>query len=205
MNARLADHPVIHPPLIVGLGGALREGSTANVALLRTLDRVRSLGCQTMAFLGPALPMTIFDPSDPALSEPAVRLVDALRRADGIVLATPSYHGSLTGLLKNALDYAEALRQDERVYFQDRAVGCIVCADGPQAMGPTLTALRSIVHALRGWPTPYGAAIASQPRPFGATSAQDDPAALKACETVADEVVSFALRVRAGPVLTPVA
>jgi FMN reductase len=123
--------------------------------------------------------------------------VDALRRADGIVLATPSYHGSLTGLLKNALDYVEALRQDERVYFQDRAVGCLVCADGPQAMGPTLTALRSIVHALRGWPTPYGAAIASQPRPFGAEPSQDDPAALKACETVAEEVVGFARRVQA--------
>lgn len=183
----------------------MREGSTANVALHRTLDHARSLGCETQAFAGPALPMTIFDPADAMPCASAQALVDALRRADGIVLATPSYHGSLTGLLKNALDHVEALRQDERVYFQDRAVGCIVCADGPQAMGPTLTALRSIVHALRGWPTPYGAAIASQPRPFGATAAQDDPAALKACETVADEVVSFARRVRAERVLTQVA
>ena len=40
-------------------------------------------------------------------------------------------------------------------------VGCIVCAHGWQATTSTLQALRSVIHALRGWPTPFGAAINS--------------------------------------------
>jgi len=40
--------------------------------------------------------------------------------------------------LKNAIDYAEDMRADERVYLAERAVGIIVCADGIQAMGSTL-------------------------------------------------------------------
>jgi FMN reductase len=77
-------------------------------------------------------------------------------------------------------------------------VGCIVCAEGAQAMGSTLAALRAVVHALRGWPTPFGAALNASARPFGtpatagAPGQPADPAALQACALVADEVVQFA-------------
>ena len=89
----------------------------------------------------------------------AVQLIAALREADAVVLSSPAYHGALSGLLKNALDYAEELRDDERPYLDMRAVGCITCAYGPQAIGTTLTSMRLIVHALRGWPTPLGVGI----------------------------------------------
>lgn len=184
------------PPFIVGIAGALRPGSTSERALEVTLQRARDLGCETEAFAAARLPATIFDPGQAAMPAAAAELVAALRRADGIVLATPSYHGSMSGLLKNTLDYVEALRTDTRVYFQGRAVGCIVCAEGPQAIGSTLSALRAIVHALRGWPTPYGAAIQTSGRPFGAEGQAADPAALQACQTVAEEVVAFARMAR---------
>ena len=38
-------------------------------------------------------------------------------------------------------------------------MGCIVVAAGWQACGTTLVSLRSIIHSLRGWPTPFGAAL----------------------------------------------
>jgi FMN reductase len=69
--------------------------------------------------------------------------------------------------VKNALDYLEALRTAERPYLDGRAVGVIVCAAGWQATTSTLISLRSMVHALRGWPTPLGVAINSIDRPFG--------------------------------------
>jgi FMN reductase len=96
--------------------------------------------------------------------------------------------------LKNALDYAEDLRQDSRVYLQDRAVGCIVCAEGAQALGSTLMAMRSVVHALRGWPTPFGAAVHTAVRPFDGQGRVVDETVRRACETVAEEVVTFARR-----------
>jgi len=93
--------------------------------------------------------------------EGAIRLVSALRQAHGIILASPGYHGSISGLLKNALDYVEDMRADPLPYFEGRAVGLIACANGWQATGTTLVAMRSVVHALRGWPTPVAVAINS--------------------------------------------
>jgi FMN reductase len=62
-------------------------------------------------------------------------------------------------VLENALDYVEDLREDERPYFDGRAIGCIVCANGWQATMTTLVGMRLTVHARRGWPTPLGVVI----------------------------------------------
>ena len=43
--------------------------------------------------------------------------------SDGLIIATPSYHGGVSGMIKNALDYIEALRDDARPYLHGRAVG----------------------------------------------------------------------------------
>ena len=179
-------------PFIVGLGGTTRPGSTSERALQVALARAAAQGCETLLLGGAQLPADIFDPTRSERSDAARRLVDALRRADGLLIATPAYHGGISGLVKNALDFTEDLRSDARVYLSGRAVGCIVCADGAQAMGSTLAALRSIVHALRGWPTPFGATLNASAKPFGAPGQEADPAALQACALVADEVVQFA-------------
>jgi FMN reductase len=181
-------------PLIVGLGGTPRADSTTERCLRLALDRAQDLGCRTRMISGPTLPTDIYE-FDPAVRTPeAAALIQALRDADGLILASPSYHGSISGLLKNALDYAEDLRQDSRVYLQDRAVGCIVCAEGAQALGSTLMAMRSVVHALRGWPTPFGAAVHTAVRPFDGQGRVVDETVRRACETVAEEVVTFARR-----------
>lgn len=185
-------------PLIVGLGGTMRDGSTAERALRAALARAESLGCDTAVFAGGALPTEIYDPSGTERSSQARAMIEALRRADGVIIATPAYHGSVSGLVKNAIDFIEDLRGDQRVYLQDRAVGTIVCADGPQAMGATVAALRAIVHSLRGWPTPYAATINSRQKPFGQDGQPSDPAAIQACEAVADDVVRFAQRGQAA-------
>ena len=67
--------------------------------------------------------------------------------------------GTISGLVKNALDYLEDLSKDSRPYLDGRAVGLIATAYGDQATMSTLITMRAIVHALRGWPTPMGATI----------------------------------------------
>ena len=121
-----------------------------------------------------------------------------MREADGVIVATPGYHGSLSGLIKNALDSLEPLRDDARPYLDGRAVGCIVVADGWQACGSALASLRAIVHALRGWPTPLGATINSALKPFDDDGALKDPRDAFQVETVARQVVEFATDVGVG-------
>lgn len=183
---------------IVGIGGTLRAGSLTERALRLALARAEAMGAETLLLSGPALDLPHFDPSETGRSEAAAALVAALRGADGVILASPGYHGSISGLLKNAIDYAEDLREDPRPYLSDRAVGHVVCADGVQALGSTLTALRAITHALRGWPTPYAALIRGASKPFEPDGTCRDEGVAEALGTVADEVMRFALMRRSA-------
>lgn len=181
-------------PLIVGIGGTMRAGSTSEMALNAALGMARKLGMRVRMFAGAALVMDAYEPGTATRSPNAIALVAALREADGVLISSPSYHGSISGLLKNAIDYTEDMRGDDRPYFDDRAVGCIVCADGAQAMGSTLFAMRSIVHALRGWPTPYAAALSSGMRPFEANGDIKDLEVARQLKLVVSQVVEFAQR-----------
>src|SRR3977135_2213437 len=146
-------------PYIVGLGGTTRASSSTQMALSTALDAARQKGADTLLLCGPDLDLPAYTPGAGTLVQGARRIVAEIRRADGIILGPPRYHGGISGLVKNALDYTEELKSDQRPYLEGRAVGCIVTAAGTQGAVATLMALRSVVHALRGWPTPLGAAI----------------------------------------------
>jgi FMN reductase len=146
-------------PLVIGIGGTLRAGSSSEQALRIALSSAEKAGAVTRAFVGADLDFEMYPLERPERSAKAIEFIQAIRMADAVIVSSPGYHGSVSGLIKNALDYLEDLRTDERPYLDGRAVGCIVCAAGWQATGSTLAALRSIAHALRGWPSPFGATI----------------------------------------------
>ncbi|ARQ03266.1 FMN reductase [Pseudorhodoplanes sinuspersici] len=179
-------------PHIVGIGGTTRIGSSSETALRCTLSAIEAMGATTEMIVGPLLDLPMYDPSDKHRSPSARRLIQSLRRANGIIIATPSYHGGMSGVIKNALDYVEDMRDDKRAYFDGRAVGVIVSAFGAQALGTTLVEVRSVVHALRGWPTPFAAALNSQNRPFEDGRPANDEVAAQ-LETVARQIYTFAM------------
>lgn len=147
-------------PLIVGVGGTTKPGSSTELALRLALQAAEDRGCETRLFAGAFLTrLPHYDPSDDARTADERDFVDVVRRADGIILATPAYHAGVSGLVKNALDLLQDTADDARPYLDGRAVGLIVTAFGWQATGATLGSLRSIVHALRGWPTPLGVTL----------------------------------------------
>lgn len=191
VNPGLDPSPDGERPFIVGIGGTLRPGSSSEIALRVALDAAAAAGARTQAFVGADIELPIYAPERPGRSPAALAFLDAVRRADGVLIASPGYHGSISGLVKNALDYLEDLRGDARPYLDGRAVGCIVCAYGWQATGSTLSALRDIVHALRGWPTPLGATINSS-EPVFADGRCVDARALAHLATVGRQVVEFA-------------
>ncbi|MEU0449255.1 NADPH-dependent FMN reductase [Streptomyces tendae] len=146
--------------LVVGIGGTTRPHSSSELAVATTLRAAAEQGAATRHFGGAFLAsLPHYTPDNPHRTAPQLDLVDTIRRADAVVIGTPGYHGGISALVKNALDLLEDLRDDNRPYFQDRAVGCIVTAAGWQACGTTLTSLRSVVHAMRGWPTPLGVTL----------------------------------------------
>jgi FMN reductase len=145
--------------LVVGIGGTLRPRSSSEVAVRIALRGSEQSGADTMCFTAADLQLPFYDPGAGARLPAARRLVDALAQADGVIVASPGYHGSTSGMIKNALDYAEELADAEVPYLTSKPFGCIGVARGWQAAANTVRALRDIAHSLRAWPTPYAAVV----------------------------------------------
>jgi FMN reductase len=163
------------------------------------LEAAERAGARTRLLGGVFLSkLPIYDPTASRGSPELAVMLDAVREADGVIISTPGYHGSFSGLIKNAIDGLEDLRQDARPYLEGRAVGCIVVADGWQAGGTALSALRTVVHALRGWPTPLGLTLnPSAGKLFSETGNFCDEGAARQVEMMAAQVIDFARAMRA--------
>ncbi|MBC7133819.1 MAG: NAD(P)H-dependent oxidoreductase [Roseovarius sp.] len=180
-------------PLILGIGGTLRAQSTGQKALTHVLARARASGARTELLSGQSLNLPLYAPEEVERTEAAQRMIALMRAADGVVICSPAYHGSVSGLVKNALDYTEDMSRDPRVYFDGLPIGCIACGAGWQAAGQTLAALRSIAHALRGWPTPMGGMINSSGPVFDGDGVCIDASVRFQLDTIAEQMVEFAL------------
>ena len=146
---------------VVGIGGTLREGSSSLGALRRTLGAARGAGAETEELDLRELALPMYEPGKPLAEygEGAKRLVAAMRGADALVLSTAAYHGTLAGVTKNALDFAQFLGRDERPYFDGKVVGLIATAGGEMAGTNTTGAMVNVVHALRGTVAPLMVAV----------------------------------------------
>jgi FMN reductase len=176
--------------LIVGIGGTASPVSSTEQALSIALAAAESSGAETRLFGSAFLTRLPHYLTEPPSAESSA-FVDAVRAADGLIIASPGYHGSISGLVKNAIDYLEETARDPRVYLDGVPVGLVTTAYGWQATASTLATLRSIVHALRGWPTPLGAAINSSGGIFRDGSCSDSAAASQ-LQLVGKQVVEFA-------------
>jgi len=184
-------------PRIIGIGGTLRPGSSSEQALRYALQRAAAQGALTEIITGDALDLPAYVAEAPAKTEKVARLVEALRSAHGVIVSSPGYHGSISGMVKNALDYAEGLRGSKFPYLDGRAVGLIACAQGWQAAVSTLATMRQVIHALRGWPTPIGVVFNTALPVFEEDI--PEPTLAKQLEVLAGQVLEFSLmRHRAG-------
>src|ERR671925_1115553 len=91
---------------ILGLSGSLRRDSH-NTSLLRAAAMSLPPGVELELYddLG-ELPHYNADLDDEPPLESVARLREAIAGADGVLIATPEFNGSIPGVLKNALDWA---------------------------------------------------------------------------------------------------
>ncbi len=137
---------------VVGIGGTLREGSTSLGALRRALKAAEEVGAETELLDLRELDLPMYEPGRPLddYGPEVWRLVEAMREADALILSTASYHGTLAGVTKNALDFTQFLSRDERPYLDGRVVGLVSTAGGERAAANSVDAMAHVVHALRG-------------------------------------------------------
>src|ERR1700743_3620982 len=77
----------------------------------------------------------------------------AFRSTDLHIWLTPLYHGSMTGIMKNCLDWLEISAKETSPYLTGKVVGMVCWADGGQAM-QGITAMDAVAKSLRAWTLP---------------------------------------------------
>lgn len=138
---------------IVGIGGSLRAGSYSQLALKVVAERAEALGAEVEILDLRSLKLPFCDGEDNYIDYPDVeKLQNAVKQADGLILATPEYHGSVSGALKNALDLMSFEHLDGKV------AGAISVLGG-QVNSNALNDLRVILRWVHAWVIPEQIAI----------------------------------------------
>jgi FMN reductase len=141
---------------LVALGGSLRNNSLSTAALRTALGIAQRSGVVDTELCDlREMDLPLYLPEAPIESYPPIaraqitRLVAQYRRADAMLWATPTYHGTVSGAFKNALDYMELLGEEPEPYLQGKAVGLISIADASP-----LASMATCVTELRAWLAP---------------------------------------------------
>jgi NAD(P)H-dependent FMN reductase len=134
---------------VLGVGSSMRQGSYSTAALNMILDMAKGNGAETklLDLRQTNLPMLYTAKDDTHEIGQATVLVEW---ADAYILATPDYHGSMSGSLKNFLDYFWS-------EFAGKTFGYIVAS---HEKGLTvMDQMRTAVRQCYGWSIPYGISI----------------------------------------------
>ena len=115
-----------------------------------------------------------------------LQLRQALKDSQGIILATPEYHGSLTGALKNMLDLMSI--ED----FETKIIGLVGVAGGDIGAINSLNTMKTICRNLHCWVLPQEVSIANSAQTFDDDGTVKDPAIEERLLNVGRQVVKFA-------------
>lgn len=136
---------------VLGVGSSMREGSYGTRTLKIALDRMEKLQAETHLLDLRKVKMPTFNPNSSVQSGKRIREVtEEVNWADVFILATPDYHGSMSGPMKNFLDH----------YWQEFAGKTFgyICTSHEKGL-TVMDQMRTAVRQCYGWSLPYGISV----------------------------------------------
>lgn len=144
---------------VLGVTGSLRQDSYSTLGLKIVLEEAIKYGSESYLLDLRELNLPLYNPGGPTSNESTSnstsknaleRTATALKWADALILASPDYHGSMSGTLKNFLDYF----WEE---FAGKTFGYIVAS---HEKGLTVAdQMRTAIRQCYGWSMPYNISI----------------------------------------------
>ena len=145
----------------VGIAGSLRPESYTYLALIQAVDRLKALDAEVEVLDLRTMNLPLSNGGNEYPDHPDVeRLRTAVKQADGLILATPEYHGSVSGVLKNALDLMSFDQLDGKV-------SGLISVLGGQPNSNALNHLRLIMRWVHAWVIPEQVSIGQAWKAFG--------------------------------------
>ncbi|SRR5579883_594734 len=176
----------------VGIAGSLRSHSYSQQALTIAAQRLEALGATVEILDLRTLNLPFCDGGKDYPDYPDVeRLRTAFHRADGMILATPEYHGSVSGVIKNALDLMSFDQLSGKV-------AGLISVLGGQANSNALNDMRTILRWVHAWVIPEQIAIAQAWQAFGADGKLQDAKLSERLDEFAQSLVENTQKLRDG-------
>jgi FMN reductase len=176
---------------IVGLGGSLARVSRSRTALVLALEGAESAGADVELLDLRELDLPMYNPDLADPTEAASHLIESCYSAGGMIWSSPLYQGTISGALKNALDWLHLLRDREPAFLHDKVIGLISAAGGTQGL-QAINTMEFAVRALRGWAVPFVVPVATAARIFDADGEVREQAVAVQLRTLGQEVVRVA-------------
>lgn len=137
---------------ILGVSGSMRASSRSGRALKIALESAAAQGAEVRIIDLYALDLPMYRPDDTPDTEPVRAAEEAVNWADCFVLSSPDYHGSMSGAMKNFLDYFWT-------EFAGKLFGYL-CASHEKGL-TVMDQMRTAVRQCYGWSLPYGVTVHS--------------------------------------------
>lgn len=179
-------------PIIVGLGGSLARDSRSRAALQVAVEGAASAGARTQLLDLRELRLPMFNREDES-TRAVDDLIETCHAADGMLWSSPLYQGTISGALKNALDWLRLLQDREPPFLHDKVVGLISAAGGTHGL-QAINTMEFATRALRAWAVPYVVPIASAARVFDRWGKIQDRSVESQLRMLGGEVVRVARR-----------
>jgi NAD(P)H-dependent FMN reductase len=173
--------------LVAGICGSLRRGSYTRMAVQIALQGAQEAGAQTQLIDLQDYQLIFCDGKvdESTYPEDVFKLRREVRQAGGIILGTPEYHGSFSGVLKNALDL---MGFDE---IEGKMIGLVGVSGGALGAVNALNGLRTVGRALHAWVIPEQASIPEAYKVFDQSGALEDSDLEKRLKAVGRQVARF--------------
>ncbi|MBX2925722.1 MAG: NAD(P)H-dependent oxidoreductase [Chitinophagaceae bacterium] len=121
-------------------------------------EQLTRLGVETNVFRIAESGIPLFDITLKNTPHSVVVMNHIFREADVHIWLTPLYHGSMTGVMKNCLDWLEYSAKLPQPYLTGKIIGLVCWADGVQAM-QGINAMDAVAKSLRAWTAPLSIPI----------------------------------------------
>lgn len=139
--------------VVVGISGSLRPDSYTTMAITEALKGAEQEGAETHLINLNEYELKFCDGGDDKPTGDVLKLQKLVGSARGIILGTPEYHGSYSGVLKNAMDL---MGFDE---FEGKMVGLLGVSGGMMGGFNAMNELRTVGRTLHSWVIPTQVAI----------------------------------------------
>jgi FMN reductase len=149
------------PIRVLGIGGSVRETSVTRNVLNAILAVAGEAGAETVLADVREMNLPLYNADVPFAERPAAYhwLLDEVRAADAFIITSPTYHGTMTGAMKNVLDSLHVTEGSERITFGQKPVG-LAAYGGPSAMN-VVSGLAQATRSMRGFVVPTSVTVAS--------------------------------------------